>query len=99
MEARLNVIADSYINSFSLNHLLDLKPFSTPTQFPSTKAFLKINGCIVTGKMKQFLCDSYTGSDIFKHTWTKTGFSIDNINKIDWGNLGITLEQQQLFNK
>eukprot|EP00957_Ditylum_brightwellii_P069346 5264460-Ditylum_brightwellii.AAC.1 len=49
--------------------------------------------------MKQFLCDSYTGSDIFKHMWTKTGLSIDDMNKIDWDNLGIALERQQLFNK
>eukprot|EP00957_Ditylum_brightwellii_P035562 2696229-Ditylum_brightwellii.AAC.1 len=49
--------------------------------------------------MKQFLCDSYTGSDIFEHTWTKTGLSIDDMNKVDWDNLGITLEQWQLFNK
>eukprot|EP00957_Ditylum_brightwellii_P091343 6954538-Ditylum_brightwellii.AAC.1 len=49
--------------------------------------------------MKQFLRDSYTSSKIFEHTWTKTGLSIDNMNQIDWDNLGITLEQQQLFNK
>eukprot|EP00957_Ditylum_brightwellii_P191359 14569812-Ditylum_brightwellii.AAC.1 len=49
--------------------------------------------------MKQFLRDSYTGSDIFEHTWTKTGLIIDNISKIDWDNLGTTLESQQLFNK
>eukprot|EP00957_Ditylum_brightwellii_P049010 3718678-Ditylum_brightwellii.AAC.1 len=70
-----------------------------PTQFPSLKAFLKINDCTVTGNMKQFLRDSYTGSDIFEHTQTKMGFIIDNMNKIDWDNLGITLEQKQLFNK
>eukprot|EP00957_Ditylum_brightwellii_P113542 8657330-Ditylum_brightwellii.AAC.1 len=77
----------------------DLKPFSTPTQFPYIKTFLKINGCMVTGKMKQYLHDSYTGSDIFEHTRTKTGLSIDDINMIDWDNLGIMLEWQQLFNK
>eukprot|EP00957_Ditylum_brightwellii_P209594 15362396-Ditylum_brightwellii.AAC.1 len=49
--------------------------------------------------MKQFLCDSYTGSDTFEHNRTKTGLSIDDMNKIDWDNLRITLEQQQLFNK
>eukprot|EP00957_Ditylum_brightwellii_P156217 11890426-Ditylum_brightwellii.AAC.1 len=49
--------------------------------------------------MKQFLHDSYTGSDIFKHTWTKTRLSIVDMNKIHWDNLGITLERQQLFNK
>eukprot|EP00957_Ditylum_brightwellii_P173518 13210876-Ditylum_brightwellii.AAC.1 len=49
--------------------------------------------------MKQFLCDSYTGSDIFEHTQTKTGLNIDDMNKIDWDNLWITLERQQLFNK
>eukprot|EP00957_Ditylum_brightwellii_P156898 11941193-Ditylum_brightwellii.AAC.1 len=27
------------------------------------------------------------------------GLSIDDMNKIDWDNLGITLECQQLFNK
>eukprot|EP00957_Ditylum_brightwellii_P111672 8517755-Ditylum_brightwellii.AAC.1 len=37
--------------------------------------------------MKQFLHE------------TKTGLSIDDMNKIDWDKLGITLEQQQLFNK
>eukprot|EP00957_Ditylum_brightwellii_P041014 3105505-Ditylum_brightwellii.AAC.1 len=99
LEARLNVIADSDVNSFCLNPLLGLKPFSTPTMFPSLKVFLKINSCTVTGKMKQFLRDSYTGSDIFEHTRTKTGLSIDNMNKIDWDNLGTTLENQHLFNK
>eukprot|EP00957_Ditylum_brightwellii_P023773 1794170-Ditylum_brightwellii.AAC.1 len=49
--------------------------------------------------MKQFLCDSYTSSDIFEHARTKTGISIDDMNKIDWDNLGTTLEHQQLFNK
>eukprot|EP00957_Ditylum_brightwellii_P123717 9431816-Ditylum_brightwellii.AAC.1 len=49
--------------------------------------------------MKQFLWDSYTSSDIFKHIWIKTGISIDGMNKIDWDNLGIMLEGQQLFNK
>eukprot|EP00957_Ditylum_brightwellii_P004620 350967-Ditylum_brightwellii.AAC.1 len=63
--------------------------------FPSLKAFLKSNICTVTGKVKQFLCDSYTGSDIFE----QTGLSIDNMNKIDWDNLGIMLERQQLFTK
>eukprot|EP00957_Ditylum_brightwellii_P179175 13650545-Ditylum_brightwellii.AAC.1 len=70
-----------------------------PTVFPSLKAFLKINGCTVTGKMKQFLRDNYTGSDIFEHTRTKTGLSIDAMNKIDWDNLGTMLECQQLLNK
>eukprot|EP00957_Ditylum_brightwellii_P057995 4397922-Ditylum_brightwellii.AAC.1 len=72
LEARLNVIADSDVNSFCLNHPLGLEPFSTPTIFSSLKAFLKIYSCTVTGKMKHFLRDSYTGLDIFEHTWTKT---------------------------
>eukprot|EP00957_Ditylum_brightwellii_P121985 9303169-Ditylum_brightwellii.AAC.1 len=70
-----------------------------PTLFPSLKAFLIINSCTATGKMKQLLLDSYTDSDIFEHTLTKTRLSIDDMNKIDYDNLGITLEQQQLFNK
>eukprot|EP00957_Ditylum_brightwellii_P127974 9759606-Ditylum_brightwellii.AAC.1 len=92
-------MADSVANYFCFNTPPDLKPFSMPTMFPSLKAFLKINGCTVTGKMKQFLRDSYTGSDIFEHTWTKTGLIIANMNKIDWDNLGTALERQQLFNK
>eukprot|EP00957_Ditylum_brightwellii_P183068 13944454-Ditylum_brightwellii.AAC.1 len=72
LEARLNVIADSDVNSFQINTLSGLQPFSTPAMFPSLNAFLKINGCTVTGKMQQFLRDSYTGSDIFEHIWTKT---------------------------
>eukprot|EP00957_Ditylum_brightwellii_P161620 12305769-Ditylum_brightwellii.AAC.1 len=67
--------------------------------FPSLNAFLKINGCTVTGKMKQFLHNSYTGSDILEHTQTKTGLSIDNMNKIDWDSLGTALECKQLFTK
>eukprot|EP00957_Ditylum_brightwellii_P083757 6366382-Ditylum_brightwellii.AAC.1 len=47
-----------------------------------------------------FACILYfPGSDIFKHTRTKMGLSIDNMNTIDWDNLGITLEWQRLFNK
>eukprot|EP00957_Ditylum_brightwellii_P094982 7233426-Ditylum_brightwellii.AAC.1 len=67
--------------------------------FPSIKVFLKINGCTVTGKMQQLLCNSYTGSDTFEHIRTKTRLSIDSMNKIDWENLGTVLERQQLFTK
>eukprot|EP00957_Ditylum_brightwellii_P155730 11856204-Ditylum_brightwellii.AAC.1 len=63
-----------------------------PTLFPSLKAFLLINGYTVTRKMKQLLHDSYTVSDIIEHTQTKMGLSIDNMNKIDWNNLGIMLD-------
>eukprot|EP00957_Ditylum_brightwellii_P160602 12226262-Ditylum_brightwellii.AAC.1 len=99
LEARLNAIANLDANSFCINTPFGIKPFSMPTMFPSLKAFLKINGCTVTGKMKQFFHSSYTGSDVFEHTRTKTGLSIDNMNKIDWDNLGTMLERQQLFTK
>eukprot|EP00957_Ditylum_brightwellii_P132293 10087575-Ditylum_brightwellii.AAC.1 len=66
---------------------------------PSLKAFLKLNGCTVTGKMQQLLHDNYTGSDIFEHIQTKTCLSIDSMNKIDLENLGTALEHQQLFTK
>eukprot|EP00957_Ditylum_brightwellii_P038094 2880914-Ditylum_brightwellii.AAC.1 len=49
--------------------------------------------------MQQLLRDEYTGSDIFEHIHTKTQLSIEGMNKINWDNLGLAYERQQLFTK
>eukprot|EP00957_Ditylum_brightwellii_P079427 6040476-Ditylum_brightwellii.AAC.1 len=60
-------MADADVNSFCTNPPPELAPSSTPMIFPSTKAYLTINGLTVTSKMQQLLHDYYTGSDIYEH--------------------------------
>eukprot|EP00957_Ditylum_brightwellii_P059044 4478428-Ditylum_brightwellii.AAC.1 len=38
-------------------------------------------------------------NDISDHICAKTGLSIVDMTRIDWGNLGMALERQQLFTK
>jgi hypothetical protein len=99
LDSQLNVMADADVNSFRINPPHRLRPSTTPTIFPSLHAYLTVNGLTVTSKFQQILRDNYTGTDIFEHVRTKTQLRIEDMNKIDWDNLGIAYERQRLFTK
>eukprot|EP00957_Ditylum_brightwellii_P019795 1493417-Ditylum_brightwellii.AAC.1 len=92
-------MADADVNSFRTNPPPGLAPSSTPTIFPSTRAYLTINGLTVTSRMRQLLRNNYAGSEIFEHVRNKTQLSIADMNKIDWDNLRSAYERQLLFTK
>eukprot|EP00957_Ditylum_brightwellii_P125102 9536703-Ditylum_brightwellii.AAC.1 len=92
-------MADADVNSFQTNSPPSLAPSTTPMIFPSLTAYLTVNRLTVTSEMQQLLRDKYTGTDIFEHVRTKTQLSIEDMNKLDWDNLGPVYERQQLFTK
>eukprot|EP00957_Ditylum_brightwellii_P140079 10673679-Ditylum_brightwellii.AAC.1 len=92
-------MADVDANAFRVNTPTHLSPSTTPTIFPSLKAYTTVNGCTITGKLQQWLRNNYTTSDLYDHIWRKTSLTIDKMNKIAWDNLGSALECQHLHNK
>eukprot|EP00957_Ditylum_brightwellii_P095855 7303166-Ditylum_brightwellii.AAC.1 len=85
---------DADVNAFCNTTPEHLDPSITPTLFPSSAAFITMNGCVITSKLNQWLHDNYTNSDKINNICTKTGLTIPNVNLIDWDNLGATLERQ-----
>eukprot|EP00957_Ditylum_brightwellii_P085760 6524266-Ditylum_brightwellii.AAC.1 len=92
-------MTDADVNVFRVNPPPHLSLSTTLAIFPSLKAYITVNGCTVTGKLQQWLCKSYTSSNIYDHIQTKTFLTIDKMNMIDWDNLGCVLEHQHLHTK
>eukprot|EP00957_Ditylum_brightwellii_P084054 6390376-Ditylum_brightwellii.AAC.1 len=67
LEAQLNVTADKDANAFRENLPPSLKSLLSPIVFPSLKAYITMNGCIITGKLHQWLWDKYSLLDIATH--------------------------------
>eukprot|EP00957_Ditylum_brightwellii_P027750 2097265-Ditylum_brightwellii.AAC.1 len=87
-------MVDADMNVFCDNTPDHLEPSTTPTLFPYLAAFITVNGCVITSKIKQCLRNNYTNSDRINHIHTKTGLTISNMNLIDWDNLRTALERQ-----
>eukprot|EP00957_Ditylum_brightwellii_P026392 1996383-Ditylum_brightwellii.AAC.1 len=92
LEAQLNVIADINVNAFQEHYPPSLEPSDSPV-------YITINDCIITGKLYHLLWDKYSLLDITTHTYSKTNMTVEEIDLIDWNNVGIALEQQYLNNK
>eukprot|EP00957_Ditylum_brightwellii_P126971 9679571-Ditylum_brightwellii.AAC.1 len=67
LEEQLNVKANADVNSFRANTLSHLEPNPTPTVFPSTSAWITIDGCVITGSLQQRLHDIYNGTNIAEY--------------------------------
>eukprot|EP00957_Ditylum_brightwellii_P165317 12587466-Ditylum_brightwellii.AAC.1 len=94
LDAQLNVLANADMNAFHDTTPEHLEPSTTPTLFPLSAVFITVNGCVITSKLNQWLCDNYTNSGILNHIHKKTGLTMLDINLIDWDNLGVALERQ-----
>eukprot|EP00957_Ditylum_brightwellii_P138535 10559740-Ditylum_brightwellii.AAC.1 len=99
LDTKLNIMADADVNAFCVNSSTHLSPSTTPTVFPSLKAYITDNGCTIISKLQQWLHNNYTISDMYDYIRTKTSLTIDEMNMNDWDSLGCVLECQHLHNK
>eukprot|EP00957_Ditylum_brightwellii_P064960 4928035-Ditylum_brightwellii.AAC.1 len=83
LNARLNVMVDADANAFRASISLNLELSTMSTIFPSLKAYITINGCVITSKLQHWLKENYTTSDISTHIQTEIGLSISDITLVD----------------
>eukprot|EP00957_Ditylum_brightwellii_P020631 1555754-Ditylum_brightwellii.AAC.1 len=96
LEVQLNVMVDADVNKFRAVTPIYLKPSMDPLILPSNKAFITINGTVVISNLQYWLRDNYNSSSISAYIRKRTGLFIQDMEWINWNNLGAAYERQKL---
>eukprot|EP00957_Ditylum_brightwellii_P029202 2207319-Ditylum_brightwellii.AAC.1 len=99
IDAKLNCTANRDAKIFRLNVPDHFSPVGAPPVLPLNRAYIALNGTMVTNNFKTILQDNYEAIDIRKYVKRKTGLNDASIDKIDWSALSQNLQRQHLFNQ
>eukprot|EP00957_Ditylum_brightwellii_P073854 5611404-Ditylum_brightwellii.AAC.1 len=94
--AKLNCIVDADTSYYMAS---DLIANDLPPVLSSSAANLKVNGVVVTSMTKDVMRDASSCTDTQIYIRTKTGWTFDMMNQVQWKAIGSTFDSLSLFNK
>eukprot|EP00957_Ditylum_brightwellii_P184558 14056275-Ditylum_brightwellii.AAC.1 len=99
LNAQLNCIADKDAEQFCTPASPDLQPTEFPPELLQNKAYMIVNGTVVTNNLKEILQNNYDAINIQKYVQQKTDLQDNVMDMINWDALGRNLEKQHLFDQ
>eukprot|EP00957_Ditylum_brightwellii_P043577 3303316-Ditylum_brightwellii.AAC.1 len=99
INTQLNCIADKDAEQFCTSASLDLQPTEALPELLQNKAYMIVNGTVVTNNLKEILQDNYDVINIRQYVKKKTSLQDNVMGMINWDTLGRNLKKQHLFNQ